>query len=290
MIIECHQPLVLEIAGYLTESTHDFVAFYLASRTISGQVQLALQHIWRDLYARKWPAFADCLRFTGGAQDWRSLYQKTLKGRYECTLEVFDREKKIGFAMAAMPARVQYDYTVGAYIARYLSASEVRPETIPYADGHRLRFCPASARAQLQPGIAPKSGAGDMRVAYSEGGGKDLVPALPPYPCRVLEGTEGLRVGQGVELQWKMQMGSPFGWWYGKLEELRKDPGSRLAHATITFGHFPVTSQWYRLEVRFGDSELRPCSFGGYTGGIRATSEAEHRQWMRFFPREPVVF
>jgi len=44
------------------------------------------------------------------------------------------------------------------------------------------------------------------------------------------------------------------------------------------------------LEVRIGDAELRPCSFGGFTGGLRPMSEDEHAHWMRFFPKEPVVF
>lgn len=59
-------------------------------------------------------------------EEWQQLYRETLFGRLECTLEVFDREKKLGFAMAAMAARVQFEMATGGYVARYLSASEVR--------------------------------------------------------------------------------------------------------------------------------------------------------------------
>ena len=45
--------------------------------------------------------------------------------------------------------------------------------------------------------------------------------ALP----EVLEGIPELKVGQGVELQWKMQQGSPFGWWFGTVESLERDAG-----------------------------------------------------------------
>lgn len=58
---------------------------------------------------------------------------------------------------------------------------------------------------------------------------------MPSYPYRVLEGFSELRIGQGVELQWKMQFGSPFGWWFGHLEELHIDPDRKTALATVTF-------------------------------------------------------
>merc|ERR1712151_93727 len=99
------------------------------------------------------------------------------------------------------------------------------------------------------------------------------------YPYKVLEGTHGLRVGEGVELQWKMQSGGPFGWWYGRLEALKYGTDGK-ATATITFRHFPTTSRWYKLQFDFGDGETRPCAFGGYTGGLRAvTSEVEEQRW-----------
>mmetsp|Transcript_82787 Transcript_82787/g.208430 ORF Transcript_82787/g.208430 Transcript_82787/m.208430 type:complete len:505 (+) Transcript_82787:100-1614(+) len=290
MIIECNQPLLLEIAQYLADAPYDFAAFCgMASKTVVMQLQFAEQSLWRDIYTRRWAAFAECATYQG-VEDWRGLYRETLAGRWECTLEVFDREKKLGFAMAAMAARVQYEASACGYVARYLSASEVLPETIPGHESHRLRFCPLSARPQLQPALSQASGASDMRLDSSPCSGKSNKEGSPPYPYRVLQGTEGLRVGMGVELQWKMQFGSPFGWWYGTLEELHKDPSGETARATITFRHFPATSRWYRLEVKFGDDDLRPCTFGGYTGGIRPVSEDENKHWMHFFPKEPVVF
>jgi len=294
MIAECHQPLLLEIVDYLADSARDFVSFGgLTSRTVVMQVEFAVRNVWRDLYARRWSAFAECLNFQG-VQDWRLAYKETLYGRCECTLEVFDREKKLGFAMAAMAARVQYQMGADIYVAKYLSASEVRPESIPHRESHRLRFCPRSARSFLLPrvGCGPSGFDASSPIdAVAANAGSIRKAPLPPYPYRVLEGgIDGLRVGRGVELQWKMQYGSPFGWWFGTLEELRPDPNGTTAVAVLTFKHFPASSRWYRLEVRFGDAEMRPCFFGGYTGGIRSVSKDEHHHWMRFFPREPIVF
>mmetsp|Transcript_54767 Transcript_54767/g.138321 ORF Transcript_54767/g.138321 Transcript_54767/m.138321 type:complete len:503 (-) Transcript_54767:859-2367(-) len=289
MISECSQPLLLEIAGYLADTPYHFAPFCMASKTVVLQLQCVKQSLWRNIYSRRWAGFAEAATHQG-VEDWLKLYRETLAGRWECILEVFDREKKMGFAMSAMPARVQYDASVRGFVARYLSASEVMPETIPNHESHRLRFCPLSARPQLQPGLSQASSVLDMRLDCSPHSGKSNTERSPKYPYSVLVGTEGLHVGMAVELQWKMQSGSPFGWWYGILEELHIVPNEETARATITFHHFPSTSRWHRLGVKFGDDELRPCSFGGYTGGIRPVSEDEKKNWMRFFPKEPVVF
>jgi len=290
MVVECLPPLLFEIVGYAAGKPNEFAGLCMSSRVLTAQLEFVVDSLWSGLFKCRWPTFHECLRYQGG-QDWKSLYRETLAGRCECTLEVFDREKKLGFAMAAMAARIQYESRMDAYVARYLSASEVLPEKIPVCEESRLRFCPESARERLRPGF-PAAG------STARDGGRcsrttELVKASassPSYPYRVLEGFSDLRADQGVELQWKMQYGSPFGWWYGHLESLTHEPDGKTARATIAFQHFPSTSRWYRLEVTFGDSEMRACSFGGYTGGIRSVSEAEAERWMRFFPKEPVVF
>lgn len=185
--------------------------------------------------------------------------------------------------MAAMVADVQYQAATDSYLARYLSASEVVPETLPAEEEHRLRHCPASAHGRLQPRclqlVCPAAWSLKKESRSREG-----------YPHKVLEGFTDLVVGKGVELQWKMQHGSPFGWWYGHLEQLEVEEDGQTAVATITFQHFPTGSRWYRLDVRFGDSEMRTCVFGGFTGGLRGVSDAEAEHWMKFFPKDPVVF
>merc|ERR1712232_396253 len=190
----------------------------------------------------------------------------TRTGAFSCVVDVFDREKKLGFAMAAMPACVNYQAKGDSYAARYVSASIVPPENIPRSEGHRLRFCQPSAEWLLGPQLSAER------------------PAIDFYPYKVLEGFNDLVAGRGVELQWKMQSKSPFGWWYGSLESLDPDAGGRTALATICFEHFPVGSRWYRLQVRFVDHTVRECAFGGFTGGIRAVTDAEHARWMRYFP------
>jgi len=225
---------------------------------------------WEVLFKTQFPAFYDCLCYHR-AKSWRNQYRDTSSGRCCCILEVFNRDKHVGFAMSATAACVQYEAKFDCYRALYLSAQERHSERIPRSESNRLRFCSPSVRAELQPGCS-HPGVGS------------------PYPYRVLRGTSGLKVGKGVELQWKMQVGSPFGWWYGMLESLDQDAERQQAVATITFEHFPCTSLWYRLEVQVGDGKVRQCSIGGFTGGIRGVNSDEQQQWKRFFPERPMVF
>ena len=41
--------------------------------------------------------------------------------------------------------------------------------------------------------------------------------------------------------------GSPFGWWYGKVERLERNGAT--AAVTLIFPHFPTNSRWYRLRL-----------------------------------------
>jgi hypothetical protein len=233
------------------------------------------------MYERRWPVFHDCVGCRPGSlgiRDWRDIYRHTLDGRLRCSLEVFNREKKLGYAMCACPAEVHYEARFDAYVAMYFSASDVPPEEIPWCEGHRLRFCPRSVRGRLLdiwPGASDSCDKADPKASIF-------------YPHRVLQGVEGLKVGDGVELQWKMQEGSPFAWWYGQLDALWFNSAG-LALGTITFRHYPASSRWYRLNVLFGDSKVRHCDFGGFTGGIRAVSQTEKKQCMMFFPKQLVL-
>lgn len=265
-----------EIVSFAVSSPRDWQSLCSLGTSLVGPLQHQSRTLWRGLFAERWPAFEECLTYReehSGRQDWRLLYKEMLEGRLACTLEVFDREKKKGFAMSALPARVHYEAKQNAYIAKYLSVSEVFPEVIPCSEEHRLRFCPVSVREQLRPTLS--------QVAES---------TADAYPYRALEGTEGLHVGMGVEMQWKMQAGSPFGWWYGVLEELHPVPDTDLFAATIDFRHFPTSSRWHRLSIHFGTAEIQYCSIGGFNGGIRPASEAEKHRWMQFFPKELVTF
>lgn len=280
-VVECCHPLLFEIVDFLAASPRDFAVLCgMSARFVRVQMIPVEASVWRAMYAQKWPAFYECLTFEGFT-DWHAAYRETWTGLLECGLEIFDREKNPGFAMAAMPARLRYEAGTDCYVASWVSACAVYPERIPLCEEHRLRFCPEAVRAQL------------VRCPQVSGSSADAMASSPPgfsdkhhYPYRVLEGFEGLRVGCRVELQWKKQQGSPFGWWYGHLDDLTA-AGDGLAKATISFRHFPVDSPWYQAAVVFGNSKIRVCPFGGFTGGIRAVSEAESRQAMRFFPELP---
>jgi len=231
--------------------------------------------LWNALYERRWPTFHEALSHESRAEvlDWRAQYQETLAGNTKITLEVYHRERKRGFAMSVMPANVSFNVKNNLYMAEYISASQVRPEAIPVSESYRLRFCPPSARERLEPDLVAKPQEQDPEAMSLQ------------YPYRVLQGTAGLMPGQSVELQWKMQWGSPFGWWYGTLEAITRETNGPHATATILFDHFPKDSRWYRMEVRFGDLEIQPNDFGGFTGGIRACSDAETRHWNQYFPQ-----
>lgn len=302
-IAECLPPLLSVIGGLLSKDPQDVVSlFYMTSRCLTRQSSFAMNTLWQEMYAARWVAFFEALRFQQRGENWLELYRDTLLGHCEFIVEVFDRQKKEGFAMSAMPARTHYDSDEDGYIAWYISASEVPPELIPSSDGHRLRFCPASVRDPLWQSESPPAvgelpcerlwdsfkgrsrGWGCMRRRTSSADSTNL----GAYPYLVLEGTQGLKIGGAVELQWKMQEQSPFGWWYGQLEQLQHHVDGKLATATLVFPHFHTTSQWYRLAVRFGDNEVRDCALGGKSGGLRPVRDREKAQWMRHFPARPI--
>jgi hypothetical protein len=337
LVAQCLSPLLAEIGSFLADRPKDIVPlFVLSARWLAEEATLCMDDLWEQMYFARWPAFYDAFSFNV-VDDWRSVYEDMIYSRCSCQLEVFEREKKVGFDMAAMPAIVTYEGGTDTYAAKYISASEVNAEIIPCTENYRLRFCPISARQQLQPffchiGVGRPQEQFDSR-ANAEGGstwlrtlsrlmgkpsadggartarddlplhtsdldqvtclarqtGSGLQPSLEVdrtgYPYKVLHGFEGLVVGQNVELQWKMQELSPFGWWFGQLESLQRGPNSKTAIATITFAHFPEHSSWHRLRVRFGDAKVRSCSFGGFSGGIRPVSTAEKDRWMKFLPQ-----
>lgn len=280
-IVECHQPIFVDIINYLVQEPPDLFRISCTAATLMIHLEPEVNGLWRSLFQSRWPAFHEYLAYSG-LRNWQRLYAVMLAGGCQCTLEVFDREKKQGFAMAAMPAQVQYDPCLDAFIATYISASEVIPEIIPVNEEHRLRFCPPSARAQLQPGRCLHTDHQDNADCFCK--------RADAYPFKALQGLHGLEVGQPVELQWKMQAASPFGWWFGQLEDLSPIRDTNEALVTIIFHHFPTTSRWHRLQVRIGGSQIQPCNFGGFTGGLRRVSDAERKHWMRFFPKKALCF
>jgi len=279
MIAECMPELLVTIGSYVAESACDVANFFNVDRSVYAR---DAQEIWQIAYCDRWPAFYDSLLHQG-MNEWHTQYRKTWEGVLECTLEVFDREKKLGFTMAAMPAKVRYCRGTGhhaRYHARYLSASKGVQEIIPVKEEHRLRFCPESARHQLCPHTS--------QLQYTPAGSTQTAgtASAAEYPYRVLEGISGLEEGQDVEVQWKMQKESPFGWWFGHLESLHNEPNGLRASATITFRHFPETSRWYRMNIRIGGPEEHQNELGGYTGGLRPVSNEEAGRWKVFFPKE----
>ncbi|CAE7864183.1 unnamed protein product [Symbiodinium sp. KB8] len=261
-------PMLDDVINFLEEPLDVAHLCELSSKTIFENGKLFCPTQWERMYAERWPAFheAQChmSEVTHMKTDWKSVYRHTCSGKYEALLEVYDREKKLGFAMSCMLAKVSWDANINCYITSYVSASQVLPEKIPYHEGHRLRFCRPSAHV--------------MR--------RDLVQRVCALMRRkVLHDVPDLKVGQGLELQWKMQQGSPFGWWFGIVESVVRDPNSTKAIVTMTFDHFPATSRWRRLQITVGDGATRPCAIGGWHGGVRAVSPSEKKEWAKFFPK-----
>jgi len=277
-VVECVPPILFLIFDFIADVSLDAAHLsFLTANSILAETCIMANCIWNTLYERRWPAFHDTLSYNNQAEvtDWCAQYQETFVGKTKITLEVYHRERRQEFAMSAMPANVRFEAAMNAYIAEYISASKTRPEAIPAKDAYRLRFCPPCTRDCLKPPLAAQP-----QVQGNE---------TASYPHRVLQGTEELIPRQSVELQWKMQQGSPFGWWYATLEAITHETSAMQATATITFGHFPKHSRWHRLEVRFGDCEIRPCHFGSFTGGIRACSVAETQHWSQHFPHSLVL-
>jgi len=265
----CYQPILFLITEFAVGSVQDAACWCGSiSFSMATHMTFVVNAVFSKLYAQRWPAVHEAMRHVG-ENDWVASYIEMLYGKTRCILEVFHREKKRGFAMSAMPAWVCYSLKENAYQATYLSASVVPPEWIPAKEERRLRYLPTSARSVLQPRRSGPGGSGTTEAAY---------------PFRVLRGVQGLVLGGGVEVQWKMQENSPFGWWYGDLEHLQLQPDGTTAIASVTFRHFPRNSRWYRMKLVFGDSTIRPCDFGGYTGGVRPTTRVEQAMWLSFLP------
>eukprot|EP00439_Symbiodinium_sp_Y106_P017904 s5551_g2.t1 len=131
-----HDVLALPVASHILEflaAPVDMVrTFVLGSKSIaehSWQIRTAK---WEAMFRDRWPAFFECLRYEGRAQavldswhglvtsrrrsvaymqaaDWELTYQQMVEGKKEEVLEVFDREKKIGFSMSCMIAKVTWE-------------------------------------------------------------------------------------------------------------------------------------------------------------------------------------
>lgn len=285
-VMERVLPIFLDIVEFLAASPNDVTNLcLLSSKSVARRCGDAMEDLWKKAFVNMWPVVHQWVEYCTSADKlcWRSLFAEMFAGQIECTLEVYHRQKRPGFIMSAMPAKVTWDSSDSTYVARYISTNNVPIERIPRTEGCRLRFCPLSARAALQPAklppVQPWNGARRQAFPYNH------------YPYKVLPGLEGLHPGEGVELQWKMQYDGPFGWWYGILESLvlmQDGQHASTALASIAFPQFSPTSKWYRAEVIIGDSKVRSCSFGGFNGGVRPTTQVERCIWYHFFPQPAV--
>jgi len=277
-IIEHVPPILFTIIDFIADRPRNAVRLSCWTASfIHAETRIAAHLLWSTMYERRWPAFHDALSYMGKGKlvDWCTRYRETLFGKTKLILEVYHRELKRGYSMSVMPAHVRFDAKLNAYRAEYISASRALPETIPATDNHRLRFCSAGTRERLELNFVAQQQLQDQNDSAS------------CYPYQVLQGTDDLVPGKSVEVQWKMQRGSPFGWWHGSLESIAYEDNGPHATATVTFAHFPRDSHWHRMQVRCGDSEVRANDYGGFTGGIRACSDAEARHWKRFCPKTP---
>jgi len=279
-LAETHKHVLQHVAQYLVdESLHTYGSCCLACSGMESAMAGFADKLWEARFFQCWPAVYGCLKFHG-ATDWFSLLKEMKAGRLTCVLEIFHRRKKTGFEMSYMPGEVRYGRESGCYIVRYISAREVPLETIPLSEDPRLRLSPGNAC-----GLFP-SERGTAVVLENAACGK--------HHFNVWKGIDPeLSMGHGVELQWKMHIDSPFGWWYAELERLTplrcgtqtddaceaerlgRPCTDKLAVATLVFPQFAPNSKWYRMEVMFGDGKQRDSSLAGVTGGIRAVPAGE---------------
>eukprot|EP00929_Paragymnodinium_shiwhaense_P095265 TRINITY_DN5629_c0_g1_i1.p1 TRINITY_DN5629_c0_g1~~TRINITY_DN5629_c0_g1_i1.p1 ORF type:complete len:353 (-),score=87.01 TRINITY_DN5629_c0_g1_i1:337-1395(-) len=297
-------PLLLSISSFLDSPVDLINLCGLTCKSIASCYPLDDHPIWKQMYASRWPMIYEAMVYMG-ASDWRRAYQQTVSGQSKCLLEVQQREQRPEFRLSAMPAWVTWKLPAcskcdakvsskkakccmecgarldeaakeGCYVAKHISSTEQVTERIPQSDAaQRLRFCPAAVRGSLRPGSVPA--AAEVREAQARG---EDPASFAPYPYKAMKGVEaGLKVGGGVELQWKMQARNPFGWWYGRLESLDVEcPGDR-AFATIVFEQFPKDTPYHRQRVEFGDGKIRTNAAGGFTGGVRSCTTAEVNHW-----------
>lgn len=271
-------PLLISVVDFLLEPREFVRVCGLASSTLAARCRLSTHPHWEAMYRRRWPTFYEAMLHMG-VKDWRMVLKLTFLGRCSSILEVFHRQHHRAFARAVVTAWVSWEATAGCYMAKYLGGAEGSVEQIPEEEAvWRLRFCPAPVRGILRPGRMPSP----EEIQLEELMESDPMcrVAATPYPFRVLKGVDAtLAVGQGVELQWKMQEDGPFGWWYGRLEEIHLKDDGRSVIVTILFEQFAKDSPWHRQVVEVGDGKMRLAAVGGYTGGLRGCTVKDQQQW-----------
>eukprot|EP00929_Paragymnodinium_shiwhaense_P034701 TRINITY_DN18849_c0_g1_i1.p1 TRINITY_DN18849_c0_g1~~TRINITY_DN18849_c0_g1_i1.p1 ORF type:complete len:320 (-),score=89.02 TRINITY_DN18849_c0_g1_i1:539-1498(-) len=261
--------LAADVVSFLGTPS-ELVNLSMTSRSVGQQLALEKHPKWEELFQRRFAVLHESMKHMG-AGDWRRVYKLTIEGSCACLVEVFHRQKHQAFALTAQAAWVRWDAKAACYSAKYLSAQPTEAEAIPAAEASRLRFCPLAVRDALRPGKMPTPAE------------RQAPDPVFPYPYRVLPGVdESLEVGGGVEVQFKMQKDSPFGWWYGRLESLNQDAAGNIATATVAFDQFPEDSCWRQMHVEFGDGKLRSNDLGGFVGGIRACNAKEKSHWQSF--------
>lgn len=62
----------------------------------------------------------------------------------------------------------------------------------------------------------------------------EVLEGLDGLEARCLSELRALQVGRPVELQWKMQLGSPFGWWLLGLNSVTHNAGAEALSSGST--------------------------------------------------------
>ncbi|CEM09168.1 unnamed protein product [Vitrella brassicaformis CCMP3155] len=188
---------------------------------------------------------------------WKRRTREMVKGNISFDVEVFERERKPGFAMSCMPASVRWSAPCRKYRVSYVSVDNVAE----FVDESRLRLVSPEVRRHR--------------------------PTPHDYfrPPGIADTLRNLKKGTPVEIQWKMRRDSPFGWWFGEVLSVKTNTTTVV---TVAFKHFPANSRWYTIELRPGaDEPTRNGISGGWVGGMRVVSAEERARWYTYMPSTP---
>mmetsp|Transcript_29037 Transcript_29037/g.81232 ORF Transcript_29037/g.81232 Transcript_29037/m.81232 type:complete len:358 (-) Transcript_29037:195-1268(-) len=194
--------------------------------------------------------------------DWRTMFQQVWGGIRPGHLQV--RDSLSGRLYSNYDAVAFYttgvrvggkDRSPGAYAVAYFTGSAGRRASgqIVADTWERLRSVPLG---MLRP---PHGGVYNPFCTYDQ-----LLPAKAPPP------------GTPVEIQWKLNASSCYGWWRGFVETVEGDD------ITMKFPHFDPGGPWYRCKLSLRGVE-RPNLFAGsgrgLVAGYRLITESEQLQY-----------
>uniref|UniRef100_A0A7S0WZF3 F-box domain-containing protein n=1 Tax=Chlamydomonas leiostraca TaxID=1034604 RepID=A0A7S0WZF3_9CHLO len=214
---------------------------------------------WKELFLRRYPGL---VRLLSSSRRWRALVRSL--SHSPASWQALHRELRSGRTFQAQVRNREVDNSAEDFTHSCYDAT-VRYQGVCPSTGQPLftaRYLPMGKERVEEPNIT----LGRLRPV-PEGTHPHRV-----HPWRVAD----VREGEEVEVQWRGDMGHPFGWWFGVVRRVLR------ASVVIEFPQYPAHSPWRSVLVPVStskDGAVNVDQRWGYLGGLRQLSEAEKAEW-----------